>query len=124
MSLPQLQRYNELKELSLKQSAVLGQQAEKLDWKIKADHEQLALDQRRKNEVEVLQVALLDFTNQMIIVNLVKDSKFFFFFFSFFCQAANRTHKTQLEDLIIRAEKVEEYTKTCRLSCDLNCIHV
>lgn len=56
---PQLERYNELKERSLKHSAILSQQAEKLTWELKADHEQNALDQRRKKEVEVLQVALL-----------------------------------------------------------------
>lgn len=61
-SLPQLERYKELKELSLKQSAILSQQAEKLNWELKADHEQIALDKRRKKEVEVLQVALLDVT--------------------------------------------------------------
>lgn len=67
MSLPQLQRYNELKQLSLKQSAVLSQQAEKLHWELKADHEQIALDQRRKKEVEVLQVAPLEPTDQLTV---------------------------------------------------------
>lgn len=83
---PQLERYNELKELSLKRSAVLCQQAEKLEWELKADHEQMALDQRRKKEVEVLQVALLEFTDQMIIVSLAKDSKTFYFLFLSGCQ--------------------------------------
>lgn len=64
LSLPQLERYKELKELSLKQSAVLSQQAEKLDWELKADYEQTALDQRRKKEVEVRQVAHLNPQNK------------------------------------------------------------
>lgn len=78
MSPPQLERYNELKELSLKQSAILSQQAEKLGWELKANHEQIAMDQRRKKEVEVPQVAPLDFTHQMMIVSFAKDSKTFF----------------------------------------------
>ncbi|XP_062276792.1 structural maintenance of chromosomes protein 1B [Scomber scombrus] len=49
----QLERYKELKELVRKQSAVLSQQADKLDWEVKADIEKMAFDQRRKKEVEV-----------------------------------------------------------------------
>ncbi|KAK2880477.1 structural maintenance of chromosomes protein 1B [Channa argus] len=49
----QLERYKELKELAQKQGAVLSQQAEKLHWEVRADHEKLAFDQRRKKEVKV-----------------------------------------------------------------------
>uniref|UniRef100_A0A3Q3T0Y9 Structural maintenance of chromosomes protein n=1 Tax=Mastacembelus armatus TaxID=205130 RepID=A0A3Q3T0Y9_9TELE len=49
----QLERYKELKTLARKQGAVLSQQAEKLQWEVKADYEKLAFDQRRKREVEV-----------------------------------------------------------------------
>ncbi|KAK2842674.1 hypothetical protein Q5P01_012874 [Channa striata] len=48
-----LERYKELKELARKQGAVLNQQAEKLQWEVRAEHEKLAFDQRRKKEVEV-----------------------------------------------------------------------
>lgn len=50
----QLEQYKELKELARKQGAVVNQQAEKLHWEVKADHEKIAFDQRRKKEVEVL----------------------------------------------------------------------
>uniref|UniRef100_A0A8C6T3Z6 Structural maintenance of chromosomes 1B n=1 Tax=Neogobius melanostomus TaxID=47308 RepID=A0A8C6T3Z6_9GOBI len=49
----QLERYQELKEVSRRQSAVLNQQAEKLQWEISADQERLALDQRRRKEAQV-----------------------------------------------------------------------
>lgn len=55
--LSQLERYNELKVLARKQSAVLSQQADKLHWEVRADQEQMAFYQRRKKEVEVLSVA-------------------------------------------------------------------
>lgn len=50
----QLQRYKELKELAHKQGAILSQQAEKLNWEVRADYEKIAYDHRRKKEVEVL----------------------------------------------------------------------
>lgn len=50
----QSERYKELKELALKQGAVLSQQAEKLHWEVKADWVKIAFDERRKKEVEVL----------------------------------------------------------------------
>ncbi|KAG7221093.1 hypothetical protein INR49_017534, partial [Caranx melampygus] len=49
----QLEQYKELKELIQKQGAVLTQQSEKLHWEMRADHEKLAFDLRRKMEVEV-----------------------------------------------------------------------
>uniref|UniRef100_A0A3B3ZYL3 Structural maintenance of chromosomes protein n=1 Tax=Periophthalmus magnuspinnatus TaxID=409849 RepID=A0A3B3ZYL3_9GOBI len=76
----QLERYQELKDLSRRQSAVLNQQADKLHWDIEADHERLSLDQRRHKEV----------------------------------QAGIRNYQTQLEDVMCRAQKLEEYTATCR----------
>ncbi|XP_034031732.1 structural maintenance of chromosomes protein 1B [Thalassophryne amazonica] len=64
----QLERYNELKELARKKSAVLIQMSEKLHWQVRADHEKIAFDQRRKMEVEVCirnhQTQLQDFTNR------------------------------------------------------------
>ncbi|XP_076878249.1 structural maintenance of chromosomes protein 1B [Brachyhypopomus gauderio] len=48
----QLERYKELKELARKQGAGLCQRAEKLHWEVKADHEKLEFDKRRKNEIE------------------------------------------------------------------------
>ncbi|KAJ0029120.1 hypothetical protein NQD34_004117, partial [Periophthalmus magnuspinnatus] len=80
----QLERYQELKDLSRRQSAVLNQQADKLHWDIEADHERLSLDQRRHKEV----------------------------------QAGIRNYQTQLEDVMCRAQKLEEYTATCRSSID------
>uniref|UniRef100_A0A669DUT2 Structural maintenance of chromosomes protein n=1 Tax=Oreochromis niloticus TaxID=8128 RepID=A0A669DUT2_ORENI len=80
----QSERYKELKELALKQGAVLSQQAEKLHWEVKADWEKIAFDERRKKEVE----------------NAIKYNQ------------------TQLEDLTCRAEKLEEYTKTCKSSLE------
>uniref|UniRef100_A0AAX7SV14 SMC hinge domain-containing protein n=1 Tax=Astatotilapia calliptera TaxID=8154 RepID=A0AAX7SV14_ASTCA len=77
-------RYKELKELALKQGAVLSQQAEKLHWEVKADWVKIAFDERRKKEVE----------------NAIKYNQ------------------TQLEDLTCRAEKLEEYTKTCKSSLE------
>lgn len=50
----QLESYKELKELARKRGAVLSQQAEKLHWEVKADHEKIEFDLRRKKEVEVL----------------------------------------------------------------------
>lgn len=49
----QLEQYKQLKELIRKQGAVVTQQAEKLHWEVRADHEKLAFDLRRKKEVEV-----------------------------------------------------------------------
>uniref|UniRef100_A0A3Q2TN66 Structural maintenance of chromosomes protein n=1 Tax=Fundulus heteroclitus TaxID=8078 RepID=A0A3Q2TN66_FUNHE len=49
----QLEQYKELKELVQKQGAVLFQQAEKLQWEVRADREKVAFDQRRKKEIEV-----------------------------------------------------------------------
>ncbi|KAL7402384.1 hypothetical protein ABVT39_014150 [Epinephelus coioides] len=80
----QMERYTELKELARKQGAVLSQQAEKLQWEIRADYEKMAFDQRRKKEVEV----------------------------------AIRNNQTQLDDLTRRAEKLEDYTKSCTLSLE------
>ena len=40
----------------MKQGAIQNQQAEKLHWEVNADHEKIASDQRRKNEVEVANV--------------------------------------------------------------------
>nr|XP_020449098.1 structural maintenance of chromosomes protein 1B isoform X2 [Monopterus albus] len=78
----QLEKYNELKEQARKQSAVLNQQAEKLNWEVKADYEKLAFDQHRKTEVEV----------------------------------SIKNHQSQLGHLTGRAEKLEEYTKSCMTS--------
>uniref|UniRef100_A0A8C7LVV2 Structural maintenance of chromosomes protein n=1 Tax=Oncorhynchus mykiss TaxID=8022 RepID=A0A8C7LVV2_ONCMY len=49
----QLERYKELKELARKQGALLSQQAKKMHWEVKADHQKIEFDQRRKKEVEV-----------------------------------------------------------------------
>uniref|UniRef100_A0A669DQW8 Structural maintenance of chromosomes protein 1B n=1 Tax=Oreochromis niloticus TaxID=8128 RepID=A0A669DQW8_ORENI len=84
LDMDQSERYKELKELALKQGAVLSQQAEKLHWEVKADWEKIAFDERRKKEVE----------------NAIKYNQ------------------TQLEDLTCRAEKLEEYTKTCKSSLE------
>uniref|UniRef100_A0A3P8QSD5 Structural maintenance of chromosomes protein n=1 Tax=Astatotilapia calliptera TaxID=8154 RepID=A0A3P8QSD5_ASTCA len=73
LDMDQSERYKELKELALKQGAVLSQQAEKLHWEVKADWVKIAFDERRKKE---------------------------------------------LEDLTCRAEKLEEYTKTCKSSLE------
>uniref|UniRef100_A0AAX7VYZ2 SMC hinge domain-containing protein n=1 Tax=Astatotilapia calliptera TaxID=8154 RepID=A0AAX7VYZ2_ASTCA len=54
LDMDQSERYKELKELALKQGAVLSQQAEKLHWEVKADWVKIAFDERRKKEVEVL----------------------------------------------------------------------
>uniref|UniRef100_A0A3Q2VSC9 Structural maintenance of chromosomes protein n=1 Tax=Haplochromis burtoni TaxID=8153 RepID=A0A3Q2VSC9_HAPBU len=84
LDMDQSERYKELKELALKQGAVLSQQAEKLHWEVKADWIKIAFDERRKKEVE----------------NAIKYNQ------------------TQLEDLTCRAEKLEEYTKTCKSSLE------
>uniref|UniRef100_A0AAX7TNK6 SMC hinge domain-containing protein n=1 Tax=Astatotilapia calliptera TaxID=8154 RepID=A0AAX7TNK6_ASTCA len=84
LDMDQSERYKELKELALKQGAVLSQQAEKLHWEVKADWVKIAFDERRKKEVE----------------NAIKYNQ------------------TQLEDLTCRAEKLEEYTKTCKSSLE------
>uniref|UniRef100_A0A671TX10 Structural maintenance of chromosomes 1B n=1 Tax=Sparus aurata TaxID=8175 RepID=A0A671TX10_SPAAU len=55
----QVKRYKELKEIARKQGAVFSQQAEKLHWEVKADYEKMAFDQRRKKEVEVLNLSIL-----------------------------------------------------------------
>uniref|UniRef100_A0A8C7YL96 Structural maintenance of chromosomes protein n=1 Tax=Oryzias sinensis TaxID=183150 RepID=A0A8C7YL96_9TELE len=49
----QVERYNELKKLVHKQGAVFSQQAEKLQWEVKANSEKIAFAQRRKKEMEV-----------------------------------------------------------------------
>uniref|UniRef100_A0A8C8GCX3 Structural maintenance of chromosomes protein n=1 Tax=Oncorhynchus tshawytscha TaxID=74940 RepID=A0A8C8GCX3_ONCTS len=49
----QLERYKELKELARKQGALLSQQTKKMHWEVKADHQKIEFDQRRKKEVEV-----------------------------------------------------------------------
>uniref|UniRef100_A0A3P9IAM9 Structural maintenance of chromosomes 1B n=1 Tax=Oryzias latipes TaxID=8090 RepID=A0A3P9IAM9_ORYLA len=49
----QVERYNELKKLVHKQGAVFSQQAEKLQWEVKANSEKIAFDQRRKKEMEI-----------------------------------------------------------------------
>uniref|UniRef100_A0A674EX54 Structural maintenance of chromosomes protein n=1 Tax=Salmo trutta TaxID=8032 RepID=A0A674EX54_SALTR len=71
----QLERYKELKELARKQGALLSQQAEKMHWEVKADHQKIEFDQRRKKE-------------------------------------------TQLGDFTRRADKLEEYTNTCKNSLE------
>lgn len=53
MFLFQLKRYRELKELVHQQGASLSQQAEKMNWEVRSDHEKIVFDQRRKKEVEV-----------------------------------------------------------------------
>ncbi|XP_029615102.1 structural maintenance of chromosomes protein 1B [Salmo trutta] len=80
----QLERYKELKELARKQGALLSQQAEKMHWEVKADHQKIEFDQRRKKEVEVS----------------IKHSQ------------------TQLGDFTRRADKLEEYTNTCKNSLE------
>ncbi|XP_067090421.1 structural maintenance of chromosomes protein 1B [Osmerus mordax] len=82
--LPQLERYKELKELAMKQGAIQNQQAEKLHWEVNADHEKIAFDQRRKNEVE----------------RCIKQ------------------YQTQFDDYTQRANKLEEYSKSCKTSLD------
>ncbi|NP_001098324.1 meiosis-specific cohesin subunit SMC1 beta [Oryzias latipes] len=49
----QVERYDELKKLVHKQGAVFSQQAEKLQWELKANSEKIAFDQRRKKEMEI-----------------------------------------------------------------------
>lgn len=49
----QLKRYGELKEQVHQQAAGLSQQAEKMNWEVRSDHEKILSDQRRKKEVEV-----------------------------------------------------------------------
>ncbi|MED6261553.1 hypothetical protein ATANTOWER_006710, partial [Ataeniobius toweri] len=49
----QLHQYKELKELAQTHGAVLCQQAEKLNWEVRADTEKAAFDQRRMKEIEV-----------------------------------------------------------------------
>uniref|UniRef100_A0A3B3HWV7 Structural maintenance of chromosomes 1B n=1 Tax=Oryzias latipes TaxID=8090 RepID=A0A3B3HWV7_ORYLA len=49
----QVERYDELKKLVRKQGAVFSQQAEKLQWELKANSEKIAFDQRRKKEMEI-----------------------------------------------------------------------
>lgn len=49
----QLKRYRELKELVHQQGAGLSQQAEKMNWEVRSDHEKIVFDQRRKKELEV-----------------------------------------------------------------------
>ncbi|XP_061750436.1 structural maintenance of chromosomes protein 1B [Nerophis ophidion] len=48
----QQERYKNLKELARRQSAVLGQQAEKLHWEVKADYEKVKFDGRKRKEWE------------------------------------------------------------------------
>lgn len=48
-----MERYKELKELARKKGAILNQSAEKLHWEVKADHEKLQFDLRRKTEIQV-----------------------------------------------------------------------
>ncbi len=77
----QLERYKELKELARKQGAILSQQAEKLQWEVRADYEKMAFDQRRKKEVEVLSGAQFcfhytSFTLMMSMTLKVYDSHF------------------------------------------------
>uniref|UniRef100_A0AAZ3QS05 Structural maintenance of chromosomes protein n=1 Tax=Oncorhynchus tshawytscha TaxID=74940 RepID=A0AAZ3QS05_ONCTS len=77
----QLERYKELKELARKQGALLSQQTKKMHWEVKADHQKIEFDQRRKKEVEVgTRECLGDFTR--------------------------------------RADKLEEYTNTCKSSLE------
>ncbi|XP_029992400.1 structural maintenance of chromosomes protein 1B isoform X2 [Sphaeramia orbicularis] len=83
----QFERYKELKEVSRKQTAVLRQQVDRLHWEVKANYAKIALDQRRRKEVEV----------------------------------AIRNNHTELEDLTHRAEKLEEYTKTCQSATEEYC---
>ncbi|KAK7891189.1 hypothetical protein WMY93_023152 [Mugilogobius chulae] len=80
----QLARYQELKEQSRRQSAVLNQQADKLQWEIKADQERLILDQRRRKEVQI---------------------------------GIKNCHN-QLEEVMLRAKKLEDYTATCKSSIE------
>ncbi|XP_075993807.1 structural maintenance of chromosomes protein 1B [Genypterus blacodes] len=80
----QLERYNELKVLSRKQSGFLCQQADKLHWEVRAEQEQMAFYQRKKKEVEG-------------------------------CIRNNQTH---LKDLTSRAEKLQDFTKTCKASLE------
>ncbi|XP_051916553.1 structural maintenance of chromosomes protein 1B [Hippocampus zosterae] len=48
----QRERYEELKELSRKQSAVLGQQAEKMQMDVKAVYDQIEFEQRKRKELQ------------------------------------------------------------------------
>ncbi|XP_020311274.1 structural maintenance of chromosomes protein 1B [Oncorhynchus kisutch] len=80
----QLERYKELKELARKQGALLSQQTKKMHWEVKADHQKIEFDQRRKKEVEV---------------------------------SIKHSH-TQLGDFTRRADKLEEYTNTCKSSLE------
>ncbi|XP_057693922.1 structural maintenance of chromosomes protein 1B isoform X2 [Corythoichthys intestinalis] len=48
----QRERYRELKDLAMKQSAILCQEAQKINRDTKAAYDQLAFDQRKKKEVE------------------------------------------------------------------------
>uniref|UniRef100_A0A7N8XW47 Structural maintenance of chromosomes protein n=1 Tax=Mastacembelus armatus TaxID=205130 RepID=A0A7N8XW47_9TELE len=84
----QVKRYKELKTLARKQGAVLSQQAEKLQWEVKADYEKLAFDQRRKREVEVL--------TKTCIFNLIQN------------KYGNINTLTQKETLCLRLS-LEEY---------------
>ncbi|KAF6721532.1 Structural maintenance of chromosomes protein 1B [Oryzias melastigma] len=49
----QMKLYKDLTQLAHKQGAVLSQQAEKLQWEVKANSEKMAFDQRRKKEMEI-----------------------------------------------------------------------
>ncbi|TNN00139.1 hypothetical protein fugu_011385 [Takifugu bimaculatus] len=80
----QLKQYRDLKELVHQQGAGLSQQAEKMNWEVRSDHEKIVFDQRRKKELE----------------------------------AALRSNQAQLDDLISRAEKLEEYAKNCSSTLD------
>uniref|UniRef100_A0A673CIB4 Structural maintenance of chromosomes protein n=1 Tax=Sphaeramia orbicularis TaxID=375764 RepID=A0A673CIB4_9TELE len=55
----QFERYKELKEVSRKQTAVLRQQVDRLHWEVKANYAKIALDQRRRKEVEVISVTCI-----------------------------------------------------------------
>lgn len=56
--------YKDLTQLAHKQGAVLSQQAEKLQWEVKANSEKMAFDQRRKKEMEVLYCTFLLYTTK------------------------------------------------------------
>ncbi|XP_077451447.1 structural maintenance of chromosomes protein 1B isoform X2 [Stigmatopora argus] len=48
----QRERYRDLKDLAMKQNAVLYQKSQKIGREVKAEYDQLAFDQRKRNEVE------------------------------------------------------------------------
>ena len=109
----QLEQYKELKELARKQGAVLSQQAEKLHWEVRADCEKMASDQRRKKEVEVLSHFRVANTTSPLSCE-GRDLTHASYYLHFTLKICIRNSQSHLEDLTSRAEKLEEYTKTCK----------